>query len=514
MGGKAMMDSLMNIEKDVGSKEMPPSSPPIPAQENKTKAPAKTSGSAFDRVFGDPEQLMRLGTAQLRPQSANPVGDLSEPPTAENVLFTGGTMMAPLAKMVPFLGRLPLPILRVILGAAGAELGAELEGKPAGQGAVVGGTAATIGEGIGGGLSLGGWAMSKTKWGKANAKAIVEGAKAEAERLAAGRAAAKEAAGVAAESAAAGQQQQRAATMAQQTGGVMGKASPPMQVGSATQMEDVARRPVEQRAKLGKYFDSKLAETEGLIGADTKIRVPSLVDKQALREELTAQLGKQGAPAKVIDQMVEQEAASQSMMTVRDASDKIARLGLRGFSETAEKRGAFSVRETRRAALDEVRQELGARSPDALAAWDEGRRGFQVGVALLATLKREGIFDKTPEGTTLTIRELQGAISRNRERLQRAMLPEDWNALRHIVFEGGDLAKMDLPQKTIIKQAGEAARSRFETGTPPAKTFESILAERQNTNSPFSGRELLQIVIDSGIERALNRGAAPTKPVR
>lgn len=550
----------------------PPTSRPAPAK----GAPAPTKMGGRELIANS---LVRQGGLAGGADLNVTTQQDFEHPSVEGAGFTIATLGSPYAKLVPYLGKLPMPIIRVLLGAAGSEVGAELEGKPVGVGAVHGAVAGTIGEGLGASVTLGKWAVSKglekvgikSKVASA-ADTALAGAKGELADIIAGQDLTRTMVGRTAEqraaydaeqragqivardttagvvestaaSQAAQQQRQRATQMTADVGQVAGRASPPMGFQTPAQMEELARRPGATRAQLGKYWDESLGRVDAAIGADTQLRVPSLVDRQAIEADVIASIQMprgQKPPAGLVKQLVDEEFAQQSMMTVREAAEKLKTFGLRGFTATGERRGAYNPREQRRVASQEIRDELAARSPEAAQAFEEGNRGFQVGLALLTTMKKEGLFNKSPEGTQLTIRELQGAVSRNRERLERAMTPSDWNALKEVVFKGGDLSTLDRPTKDIIKEAGTAARQRFEAGVtiPPAgptpkeagaaarsrlemgmprvPSLEELMQARKPTTQPFSPREMMQIIIDSGVERTLSGMTAPPtrKPLR
>lgn len=428
-------------------------------------------------------------------------GELLLPGSFPELAFMAGTALATPAKLIPYISKLPLPVLRVILGATseGAATAAQGEGFEAGF--QQGGIAGTIGEGIGLGGTVAKKVVGKTVGRGLEAVGLRPGAK---ERAAAEaeKAAAPMKAWQAAEDAKAqlyrdavasyrteqskykadlakvrtGQKAldttldkatvaNRSERMAEGIGQFAERVPPFSGIRGADQLEALAR---ERQKSLGTYFQNRVQEASNVIGPETTIRVPALNVKKD--DMVITQYGPM--PAALLGLESEGE-----RMTLTEASKKLAALRLLAYGgskndPTARTIAGSDSRQKYGQALSEIEKELASfpNGEQAVAAWTDGRKAMAVGSTLIDLLQKKGLFTRTSEGQALDTRRLQSIVSENRGWLRERMGADDYKALLDVVYPKGRIGSADVLKSSPPQLVGEVPPARIRLAEPQAPT--------------------------------------------
>lgn len=343
---------------------------------------ARAAEDAMPGVLGAVTRGMR-SVSEASKTAADTI--LPIPRTVPEAAMAVGSMLAGPAKLLPLIAKLPMPLLRIILGTVGAGTASSAQGAGFAEGAGPAAVASTAGEALGGVVRGG----SKVVGALKNKLAPSVGAE-----------------GVAAD-----------------LGKFAGQKSPPLTgISNSGQLEEMALGR-GTKPKLGEYFENRLTEAEGLIGPTTTLRVPALMPK-----EIMTQYGPMPA-AKL---------QGGDRISLRDASEKLAELRLQAYggAKTDPTGRGINGAEARKQygdALKQIDSELMSFNPDAAAAWNDGRHAYAVGTALQDVLKRSGI----GKGEPLDIAKLREVVSRQRGQLSERMGRDDFKALVDLVFHGG-----------------------------------------------------------------------------
>lgn len=376
--------------------------PPTTTAATTTQAEKPAPKTRATRILPSDQQIREhedtipgvMGTAIRGMRAGSDVAaagaDMLIPKTLQDAAFMAGSALAGPARLVPLVAKLPLSLMRVILGAVSEGTETALEGKGFSTGMASGAVSGTVGEAAGG-LARGGVKAGATLKNK-----LLSSGPSEAASKAVGQFAAAKVPPMA--SAAGGTPQLEQA--------VLGK---------------------DTRRKLGEYWDNRLSDVEKIIGPETTIRVPSLTPA-----EIQTQYGPM--PAALL------KSSGGDRITIREAADQLKELRLQAYSgakndPTTRGMAGADARKKYGDALREIDAELKSFNPQAADLWNDGRHAYAVGSALLSTLQKAGIGSKP--GEPIDLNRLRAVVSRQRGQLQERMGKEDFKALVDLVFHGG-----------------------------------------------------------------------------
>lgn len=361
-----------------------------------TATPATTPATAPAAPAGkQPPRIPYLTAAsEAADTAASVVPGMAIPKTAMDVGLMAASALAGPAKLLPFIAKLPMPILRVILGSAGAGVGAAVEGKSPVEGAKTGALASAGGEVIGKGAQVAGKAGLKL-----------------AEKIP-------------------GVQGMIGDSAAKQVGKFAGERTP-VSAGNTEELQTLAFDKGTKR-KLGEYFDNRIADAEGVIGPQATLNVPALSGGTGA----TVQTQYGPMPASML-----MGPNAGSRMTLREAAEKLADLRLQAYGgglkndPTARTISGSEARKMYGDALRQIEGELKSFPDGAKAAelWNDGRHAYAVGSSLVKLLQKGGVL----KGDAMDLNALRNQVSRNRGWLQERMGKDDFRSLTDLVFHGG-----------------------------------------------------------------------------
>lgn len=458
------------------------------------------------------------GRMARAPQPSEQIsGVIPDPKSLSEALFSGAMLIAPAAKLIPYVARLPLPLVRIALGA----ITAGWEGATA---ALIGETVGAGGPKVVGALETGARKIPGVRAGveKALGPSVAQAVKTEA---AAGQAAFKADTAKYREDVAATKEQYRTDVATrrdkvteqkeqykqawQQYRQAVDTIGQQAQAAESTQMSQQVgqfttqrvptlgnRQTAEQldalkqkgtKALVGEYFTNKMKEAEGMIGGpSTTLRIPSLrrvpeaskieagdtAAMDMLKEELigpggvkihVSELRPTGAGAEDYIKMQEAaQSAKEGRMTLSTVVDKLAalRLAARVSNDPAVRTVAGKASRVKMTkALGEVEEELSSHDPAAWDAFHEGRKAYAFGSAMLDLMRRDGVFRRDAAGVQLNIRNLQTLTAKHRGWLEERMGADDFKEFTKIIQRGGGLGPVDV--------AGKAGQPPQFVGRPP-----------------------------------------------
>lgn len=446
-----------------------------------------------------------------------------------------------LVSQMPVFSKLPLSVLRVIFGAAGEEVLNDATLNPPGEGLKRGLIGGTAGEAVAGAAKLApkvavaaanrvpylGKAMRERAAEKAAEAAGVAKAAEEAHgatvkaaegEVSLAEGAARSAAGSAAKArgrvddlrgqaqatgtqaaargiSAAGalaDSERRAAELGTKAGTV----APTLAAAPATTTPERARElaqqatlPGDRRIELGTYHAEKLARGDAMLPEGFTARIPSMARENPQWTASLERLGYgpgQPVPATIVEAFTEAYGPRiVDRFTNAEIAEHLKQMGARAY------RGKQFSTDTRTVEGRDTRQQIGrimsewqgevsSVSPAAWGEIAEGRHAFSVGNELIRVLRQEGVFNRDPATFSFDMRQLQRVVAKNAQRLRDRMTDDEWNTMRHIVFEGGDVSTR-VPSVSKRLSASEKAAAESSAAHAKLAAGEGRLAARETT---------------------------------